>query len=155
LDFALATLVVAARMSALHARRPLYNGGMNIDMPNLVERRRQRLATALEQILHSLIAQHQPERVILFGSLARGEISEWSDIDLVIIKDTPLPFLQRSREVALLCQSTVGVDFLIYTPSEWAQLLTDRNPFGLEEIAQRGRILYERQPAQPVAIASR
>lgn len=75
------------------------------------EKRRQRLSEALEQILHLLLAHDPPERVIVFGSLARETVSEWSDLDLVIIKKTEKPFIQRSREVALLCRPTVGGGF--------------------------------------------
>lgn len=115
--------------------------------------RQQQLSEALEQILHCLVAQYQPERVILFGSMARDAVSEWSDLDFVIIKDTPLPFLQRLREVVLLCRPTVGVDFLVYTPAEWAQMIEKRNPFAVEEVIRRGKVIYERQSAGTVAVA--
>jgi predicted nucleotidyltransferase len=113
--------------------------------------RREKLAKSLDHILHVLTRQYEPEKVILFGSMASDEVSEWSDIDLVIIKDTSLPFLQRLKEVALLCRASVGVDFLVYTPDEFAQMVAERNPFILEEIIHRGRVLYEQQPAKAMA----
>jgi len=122
---------------------------------NGAEQRRQRLNTALEEILHRLLTQYAPERVILFGSLAHETVSEWSDLDLVIIKETDQPFIQRLREVALLCRPTVGVDFLVYTPAEWAQLIAERNPFILHEVVRQGKVIYERQPAKTVAVPSR
>jgi uncharacterized protein len=64
--------------------------------------RQQKLNQALEDILDVLKTLYRPEKVILFGSFAEGEVQEWSDIDLVIIKETTLPFLQRLKEVALL-----------------------------------------------------
>ncbi|MDW8327701.1 MAG: nucleotidyltransferase domain-containing protein [Anaerolineales bacterium] len=109
----------------------------------------------MEQILHRLLAHDPPERVILFGSLASEAVSEWSDLDLVIIKKTDKPFVRRLREVALLCRPTVGVDFLVYTPEEWAQLIADRNPFVVGEILRRGIVVYERQPAGTMAVPSR
>jgi predicted nucleotidyltransferase len=33
---------------------------------------------------------YKPEKVILFGSFAEDDIHEWSDIDMVIIKETSL-----------------------------------------------------------------
>ncbi len=77
------------------------------------KQRRQRLNTALEEILHCLLAHYAPKRVILSGSLAHETVSEWSDLDPVIIKKTDQPFIRRLREVALLCRPTVGVDFLV------------------------------------------
>jgi len=112
--------------------------------------RQQKLDRALQDILRTLAAHYRPEKVILFGSMARAEVDEWSDLDLVIIKDTPQPFLQRLKEVALLCRAPVGVDFLVYTPAEF-NMITDNNPFVIEEIVKKGRVLYERDPAETVA----
>ena len=77
--------------------------------------------------------------------MAGGEIHEWSDIDLVIVKDTPKRFLARLKEVALLCRAPVGVDYLVYTPQEYDRLASDKNnPFFQREIVEKGQILYER-----------
>jgi hypothetical protein len=78
-------------------------------------------------------------------------VGEWSDIDLAIIKDTSLPFLQRLEEVALLCFASEGVDYLVYTPSEFAQMIAEKNPFVLKEIIGKGKVLYERHLAEAVA----
>lgn len=114
-------------------------------------KRQQKLAAALEHIMLVLITQYHPEKVILFGSMAEGTVGEWSDIDLVIIKDTSLPFLQRLKEVALLCLVPVSVDYLVYTPDEFAQMIADNNPFIVKEILQKGKVLYDRQPVEAVA----
>lgn len=113
--------------------------------------RQTRLAQALDQILTVLKTDYRPEKVILFGSLVEAAVHEWSDIDLVIIKDTPLPFLQRLKEVALLCRSPVGVDFLVYTPAEFAQMTAEGNYFILNEVLAKGKLLYDGQPAKAVA----
>ncbi len=112
-------------------------------------KRQAKLDEALEQILQKLLAHYHPEKIILFGSLANAQVREWSDLDLAIIKDTPQPFFQRLKEVALLCRPSVGVDFLVYTPDEFARMLADKNPFIVEEIVQKGKVLYERQLDQP------
>ena len=113
--------------------------------------RQHKLAEALDHILRVLTAQYQPEKIILFGSMANAEVGEWSDLDLVIIKDTPLPFLQRLKEVALLCRAPVGVDYLVYTPDEFEQMIAERNPFILKEVLRKGKVLYERQPIEAMA----
>jgi predicted nucleotidyltransferase len=100
--------------------------------------------------LLTLAAEYRPEKVILFGSMARAAVGEWSDLDLVIIKDTPKPFLQRLKEVALLCRAPVGVDFFVYTPHEFDQMIANRNPFILEEVLRKGKVLYERPSAATV-----
>lgn len=113
--------------------------------------RQQKLTEALERILRVLITHYQPEKVILFGSMANAEVGEWSDLDLVIIRDTSLPFLERLVEVALLCQARVGVDYFVYTPSEFAQMIAEKNPFIVNEIVCKGKVLYERQLATAMA----
>jgi predicted nucleotidyltransferase len=113
--------------------------------------REHQLDQALEGILRILTTHYAPEKVILFGSVARGNVSEWSDLDLLVIKDTPQPFLQRLKEVALLCQATVGVDYLVYTPAELERMIADGNPFVLGEILAHGKVLYERQPFTAMA----
>jgi predicted nucleotidyltransferase len=106
--------------------------------------RQQQLNDALEQIMDVLVNQYDPQKVILFGSMVGGEIHEWSDIDLVIVKDTSKRFLARLKEVALLCRAPVGVDYLVYTPQEFERLASDSsNPFFQHEILERGRVLYE------------
>ncbi|MGH7456264.1 MAG: nucleotidyltransferase family protein, partial [bacterium] len=45
------------------------------------------LEAELARILPIIINQYQPEKIILFGSLATGEVHEWSDIDLVLVKN--------------------------------------------------------------------
>jgi uncharacterized protein len=108
--------------------------------------RQQQLSRALSDILRTLTGEYLAEKVILFGSLANDTVSEWSDLDLVIVKETTKPFLQRLREVALLCRPAVGVDFLVYTPQEFAQMIADQNPFIVDEVLGKGRVLYERRP---------
>lgn len=119
-----------------------------------IERRAQ-LKEAQAQVLETLIAGYEPEKVILFGDLLSDEIEEWSDLSLVVIKETDKPFLQRSKEAALLCRASVGVDFLIYTPEEFEQMVAEQNPFILEDVIKKGKVLYERtqrqQPSRAVA----
>ena len=108
--------------------------------------RHRKLAEALDHILRVLTTQYQPDKIILFGSMVNANVGEWSDLDLVIVKDTSLPFIQRLEEVALLCRANVGVDYLVYTPQEFEQMIADKNPFVVNEIVGKGKVLYESQP---------
>jgi predicted nucleotidyltransferase len=104
---------------------------------------RHRLQAELKRYLDLLRANVSPHKVILFGSLAQDEIKAWSDIDLVIVTDTPARFLDRSKEMLQLLQPRVGLDVLVYTPDEFEQLCRER-PFFQEEILRKGKVLYER-----------
>src|SRR3989442_1915139 len=76
-----------------------------------------------------LIREHEPEKMILFGSAAQGEIHEWSDLDLVVIKRTDKPLLERIEEVLRLVRPKVGLDVLVYTPEEMEDLIAERRVF--------------------------
>ena len=92
----------------------------------------------------SLLTEHgNPEKVILFGTLATGRINEWSDIDLVVVEQTELSFFQRLRRIRKLLQPRVGTDVMVYTPAEFNQLSAER-PFFRDEIVAKGKVVYER-----------
>lgn len=98
----------------------------------------------LNRYLKLLLQYEHPERVLVFGSLATGEVHPWSDIDLVIIKNTRLPFLHRLRRIRQLLKPIVATDILVYTPDEFRQLQVER-PFFQQEILQKSIVIYERK----------
>jgi len=57
-------------------------------------------------------------KIALFGSLFTGDIHEYSDVDLVVIKNSQKGFYERLKEVVLLVMSRRGADILVYTPEE-------------------------------------
>ena len=112
--------------------------------PAPIDKKRQRLLQKGLARWKPLLIQHfNPEKIILFGSLPNQTVHEWSDVDLVIIQQTDLPFTKRIRQALLLLQPKVGVDLLIYTPEEFEQLTQERR-FIREEILEKGRVLYKR-----------
>jgi uncharacterized protein len=95
-------------------------------------------------LIRTLLPYH-PQRLYLFGSWARGEEDEFSDIDLVVIKDTSTPFLDRFQEVAKLIPPAMGgVDILVYTPDEFRNMKNGGNAFA-ELISEEALIIYDRQ----------
>ncbi|MEI9479476.1 MAG: nucleotidyltransferase domain-containing protein, partial [Deltaproteobacteria bacterium] len=49
--------------------------------------------------LVNLLKHYDPEKIILFGSRARGESDNFSDYDIVVIKKTDRPFLDRMQDM--------------------------------------------------------
>lgn len=103
--------------------------------------RQQKLQSELDRFLPILINQFRALKIVAFGSFAGNEVSEWSDLDIVVVRDTPLRFLDRSAELIQALQPQVGVDFLVYTPDEWA-CLTRENLFVRTKIFEKGKELY-------------
>ena len=104
-------------------------------------------APTLEKKLQWLLEDlkpYQPEKIILFGSAARGDADAYSYLDVVIIKRTRQGFVQRGIEAARLVRSEIApIDLLVYTPEEFRRMLKDGNPF-IEKVFTEGKVLYEK-----------
>ena len=83
-----------------------------------------------------------PEQIIIFGSCARGDADEQSDVDVVVIKQTQARFLDRLLEVAKLLDNDLGkVDVFVYTREEFEEMRRRENPF-IEKVVTEGRVVY-------------
>ncbi len=83
-----------------------------------------------------------PERILLFGSRARGEDDPESDVDLLLVYQTQKRFVERLEELYLAWELPVAVDILAYTPEEFRALLRER-PF-VQDIVAEAEVIYER-----------
>lgn len=100
------------------------------------------LRSELDRFVKTLITEYSPEKIIIFGSLVSGKIREWSDIDMIIIKETDIPFLDRIKEIIRLLRPKAGFDIVVYTPEEFEELGRNRR-FFREEILSKGKIIYD------------
>ena len=91
------------------------------------------------------IKKYDPEKIIIFGSYAREETDEYSDMDFVVIKKTNKRFLERLIEVAKLMDKELGqVDIFVYTPEEFQKMIDFGNPF-IEQVLKEGKVVYEKK----------
>ena len=95
----------------------------------------------LARIVES-IKPYGPQKVILYGSFARGDYHALSDVDLLIVKDTERPFVQRIGDVLGSIDSSLCVEPLVYTRAELAQMEATQNRFVMQALAE-GRVVYE------------
>lgn len=101
----------------------------------------------LEQLKKKIIELEQPEKIILFGSRAKGTATEHSDFDLLVISHSALPRYQReARLTRRLFGSGLAFDLLVLTPEEFEQRRAANGPF-LREILASGEVIYERSAA--------
>ena len=85
----------------------------------IVTQRKEALEKELHRIVATLIEKYQPEKVILFGSLATGRIHEWSDIDLLIIKETDERPIDKATNIRqMLNYPRIAIDIFAYTPGK-------------------------------------
>ena len=102
---------------------------------------KKRRSRRIDSIVRGLLA-YEPQAVYLFGSWARDENDELSDVDLVIIKRTCLPFFDRLMEASKhLPADAGGIDLLVYTPEEFHTMLREGNAFA-EMIAEESILIY-------------
>lgn len=94
-----------------------------------------------KEILNTILREYGPvEKIILFGSYAKGDADEFSDLDLIIVKETDQPFVRRCVEAPYF---RIPSDVFVYTPEEFEQMKENENPFLLSAL-ETGVWLYER-----------
>ncbi|MCY3923479.1 MAG: nucleotidyltransferase domain-containing protein [Chloroflexi bacterium] len=69
-----------------------------------------------------IVKRFQPTRVVLFGSRARGDAAEWSDVDLLIVMPDGTDRRQTAVEIHLLLgDAPLAKDIVVTTPDEIAR----------------------------------
>ena len=80
----------------------------------------------IDYIVQKIVSEIQPEKIILFGSYARGDYTQGSDLDLFIIKDSDEPSRMIRRKVdALLRGRKFSVDLIVISLTDC--LVTNKN----------------------------
>lgn len=101
--------------------------------------------TVVHDIVRRIVDTVQPEKVILFGSQARGDARPNSDYDVLVIKHSDEPRYRRSAPLYVaLADLPVEVEVMVYTPEEvheWSEV-----PQAFVTTAVReGTTIYERR----------
>jgi HEPN domain-containing protein/predicted nucleotidyltransferase len=96
----------------------------------------------LRELVEAL-QSYAPEKILLFGSYARGEQDDFSDLDIVVIKETEERFLDRLARICELVPEAGAMDVLVYTPDEFAGMQAQGRVF-IQQVVEDGVVLYER-----------
>ncbi len=102
------------------------------------------MPAALQGTLDRLVGALAPERIVLFGSYAKGDAHPGSDIDLLVIAEVTGDvefYLRRARH--LVARSFPRVDLVICTGEELEQARAGRLPF-VQSALETGITLYRR-----------
>ena len=96
----------------------------------------------LDEIVSRIVEVAQPERIILFGSAARGEMGPHSDMDLLVIKEGA----NRRELVAAIYMNlkgiTVAVDAIVVTPAD-VERYRDSHALVIKPALREGTVVYE------------
>ncbi|BCT69558.1 nucleotidyltransferase domain-containing protein [Nitrosospira sp. NRS527] len=97
----------------------------------------------IARLVERIVARVQPEKVIVFGSYAKGTATIMSDLDVLVIKDTHLPMqLRKDALVPILSNVLIRVDLHLYTPEEVEEYGREQFSF-LNSVLTSGKVLYE------------
>ena len=106
--------------------------------------KRQRIPKkAIDDVVRQIAEKFKPQKIILFGSYARGTQIAESDVDLLVVMETSLKevrqeiLIQRSLEMDLF-----GLDLIVQTPRKLAERIALGDSF-LREITSEGKVVYE------------
>jgi len=99
----------------------------------------------VDRVVEAIVQAYDPLRIVVFGSFARGDTHEGSDLDLIVVKETEDRFLDRIGRVRDACLDIdIDVQPLVYTPAEIQAMLAGGNSF-LETTLAEGVVAYERK----------
>jgi len=98
----------------------------------------------IQEMVHRIVENFHPERVVLFGSYARGTAGPDSDVDLLVV-------MQRKKSNVDTCVEIRGVlhglglakDIVVATPNEWKKY-SDIAGSLIRTAHEEGKTLYER-----------
>jgi len=94
---------------------------------------------AIQAVVDTIRDEYRPEKIILFGSRARGGADDESDLDILIIKDSGKREVERIREVYRIVERYQRRPYRLPIDRRLA-----RGDDFLREVVERGKVLYER-----------
>jgi predicted nucleotidyltransferase len=112
-------------------------------VPPLNKRKRIPMKT-IRAIVKHIAEKFDPEQIILFGSHAYGKPTAWSDVDLLVVMDTPKGEMEAILEVGRSLPRTVFKVDIIVRSRETLERRRKLGDWFLREIIEKGKVLYER-----------
>ncbi|MCC7145741.1 MAG: nucleotidyltransferase domain-containing protein [Phycisphaeraceae bacterium] len=96
----------------------------------------------IQDVCEQLVRQFRPEKVILFGSYAKGDVSADSDVDLMVVMPFEGSPAYKAAELSQAVPHRFPIDLLVRTPQQIEQRLA-LNDFFIRDILNTGHVLYD------------
>ena len=98
--------------------------------------------STLDDIVRRIVEVAQPEKIILFGSAARGEMGPHSDLDLLVIKSGADRRELSDRIIRALYGVNAAVDLVVATPED-IKRYKDSHALVYKPAIREGLVLYD------------
>lgn len=95
-------------------------------------------------MVHRIVARFDPDKIILFGSHARGTANRDSDVDLLVVMEVPGSKKNQTIEIRkTLAGMGLAKDVIVATPEE-VERSKDLVGTIIRPALRDGKVLYER-----------
>jgi predicted nucleotidyltransferase len=98
--------------------------------------------SVIRELTRQIAKQFKPQKIILFGSYARGKPRPESDVDLLVVMDTKLREVEQSIKICQQLDYMFGLDLIVYTPKHLKERVKMGDWF-LRDVLKEGKVLYE------------
>ncbi|MBI1793105.1 MAG: nucleotidyltransferase domain-containing protein [Chloroflexi bacterium] len=114
---------------------------VTVNVPTIDKRKRipQR---AINQVVKQIVEKFKPQKIILFGSYARGNPRPESDVDMLVVMNTKLRDTQQAIQICQQIEYRFGLDLIVHTPKYLAKRVK-MGDFFLREVLKEGKVIYE------------
>jgi predicted nucleotidyltransferase len=112
-----------------------------VNVPTINQRKRIP-QKAIDQVVEQIVDKLKPQKIILFGSYARGNPRPESDVDMLVVMDTSLKEVQQAIQICQQIEYRFGLDLIVHTP----KYLSERVKMGdwfLRDVLKEGKVIYE------------
>lgn len=96
----------------------------------------------LDEVIRRIVEVADPEKIILFGSAARGDMTSHSDIDLLIIKEGGDALDLMGRIYMRLHDVGTAVDALVVAPED-VERYKNSHALVIRPAMEEGKVVYD------------
>jgi predicted nucleotidyltransferase len=107
-----------------------------------IDKRKRIPQKAIDQVVKQIAEKFKPQKIILFGSYARGNPRPESDLDLLIVMNTSQKESKQSLEIRRHLGVMFGMDLIVHTPKHLKERV-EMGDWFLRDVLKEGKVLYE------------
>jgi predicted nucleotidyltransferase len=97
----------------------------------------------IRSVVSQIASKFKPEKIILFGSFAYGNPKPESDVDLLVVMETPLRNSEQASKIVRALEYHFAMDLIVRRPKELVERVALGDSF-LREIVEKGKVVYAR-----------